>query len=245
MEIEGASRIILGFGSLEVDIFRYSQIMMSKIRKFAILGIGIFPGFKIKNLILRALKLEIGRDSRIGSILIWDVAHFFVGEGSTIGAFNVFRDLQSFKIGSGSIIGHFNWISGAKVLVAKGAPCRFEMKNESALTSRHYVDATGFVEIGSYSTIAGVRSTIISHGINWKTNEQTFSQVKVGDYCIIGSNVAIPPGSLIPSNSIVGMGATFDPRQSVESGLFIASRASSIKTNLEGEYFRRRNGKVE
>ncbi|WP_425463150.1 hypothetical protein [Microbacterium hatanonis] len=92
--------------------------------------------------------------------------------------------------------------------------------------------------------MAGVRSTFITHGIDWRTSSQTYRSITIGDYSLISSNVQITPGSQIGSRVVVGMGATVAGSLS-DGGLLVQERAREVKENLQGDYFKRDVGFID
>jgi UDP-3-O-[3-hydroxymyristoyl] glucosamine N-acyltransferase len=185
----------------------------------------------------------IGSEVHIGPCLIYMMGHVEIGDGAAIGAFNVVKDLAVLTLKEHAVIGHWNWVTASRPLGAAGASCVLDVGAHSAVTSRHYVDCSGGIRIGKHTTIAGVRSTLLTHGISWKSSAQTFSPIEIGDYCLISSNVQISPGTVVGSRVVVGMGATIAGRI-VDQGLYIQSRATLVKWDLDGEYFRREEGHV-
>jgi hypothetical protein len=47
----------------------------------------------------------------------------------------------------------------------------------------HLLDCTDRIEIGRLSTIAGYRSIIITHGIDYVNSRQICRPIKIGDFC--------------------------------------------------------------
>ncbi|MBJ7339108.1 MAG: hypothetical protein JHC64_15525 [Mycolicibacterium sp.] len=141
-------------------------------------------------------------------------------------------------------IGQWNWITASRPIRDAGGDGLLVLGAHSAVTSRHYVDCTGGVRIGTHSTIAGIRSTIFTHGISWKSSTQTPNAVEIGDYCLISSNATVTPGSVVGSRVVVGMGATV-AGQLTEPGLYMQPRAALVKTDLAGRYFDRARGFVD
>jgi UDP-3-O-[3-hydroxymyristoyl] glucosamine N-acyltransferase len=206
--------------------------------------VALFPAGRLKNFLLARLGWAIADGAHIGPCLILNVDRAEIGSNAYIGSFSVIRDLVRLTLGDHAVIGHWNWVSGSKRLAQDGAPCQLELGAHSALTSRHYVDCSGGVRIGAYTTIAGVRSTFVTHGISWKSSAQTFDSIEIGDYCLISSNVHIPPGTVVGSRVVVGMGATIAGKL-LEPGLYVQPRATLVKADLAGEYFERQEGHVD
>lgn len=136
-------------------------------------------------------------------------------ENSRIGHLNIFKGLASVKLSCNSRVGSLNYFT-AFPQNGVGFFCHqperkpiFKLGKESAVTSRHYLDCTAGIEIGSFSTFAGIRSTVLTHSIDLKLNRQHSSPVLIGDYCFIGTNVVILPNSTVPSLCVVGSGTVF------------------------------------
>jgi UDP-3-O-[3-hydroxymyristoyl] glucosamine N-acyltransferase len=204
----------------------------------------VLPACGLKNRVLRALGWTIERGASVGPCLVLNVDRVHVGVGAGIGPFNVLRDLASLTLGEYASVGQWNWLTSSRHMRAAGAPATLDMGAHSSIASRHYVDTTGGVVIGSHTIIAGVRSTFITHGISWRRSAQTFQPIEIGDYCLISSNVQVAAGSVVGDRIVVGMGATIAGELS-EPGLYIQPRASLAKSDIDGEYFRRERGFVD
>lgn len=206
--------------------------------------VAALPGSGLKNSLLRLLGWSIGNNVHIGICLVFGVDRVDIGSGAYIGSFNVFRDLAALTLGEYAEICHWNWVTASRRLGEAGAPCRLHVGTHSNITARHYIDCSGGIRIGTHTAIAGERSTFLTHGISWKTNTHRFNSIEIGDYCLISSNVQIAPGTVIGSRVVVGMGATIAGKL-LESGLYVQSRAVLVKSDLDGEYFRRGRGYVD
>lgn len=204
----------------------------------------LLPASRFKNAVLRQLGWSIGLGVRLGPCLALRVGTAAVGDRANIGPFNVLRNLTSFEIGPGARIGQWNFLTASHHMTASGGPGSFVLGSEASLTSRHYVDCTGGVQIGAYTTVAGERSTFITHGISWVTSDQTYDAITIGEFCLLSSNVQVTPGSTVGDRIVVGMGATIAGELS-EPGLYIQPRAELVKRDLKGQYFERRLGSVE
>lgn len=204
---------------------------------------GLLPASRPKNVVLRRLGWRIGRNVSIGPCLIAGVDGAVIADNAKIGPFNVFRNLVRLDVGNGALMGQWNWITAARIILDAGAPGVFQLGRETALTSRHYVDCTGGFYVGAYSSIGGERSTFISHSADWSTAEQTWRSIRVGEYCLLSSNVQVTPGTFIGDRIIVGMGATLSGRME-EPGLYLQPRATLVKRDLEGQYFSRETGRM-
>jgi acetyltransferase-like isoleucine patch superfamily enzyme len=204
----------------------------------------LLPASALKNRALRALGHDVHRSARFAPCVVRGVGHIRLAQRASVGPGNVFRDLRALDLGPDSVIGQWNWVSAATPLVEAGGTGTLTVGKHSALTSRHYIDASGGVSIGDFTTVAGVRSTFITHGIDWRTSEQRTRSINIGSYCLIGSNAAVVPGTVVGDKVVTGMGLTLGGHISVENALYVGSRAKLFRANESGSYFTRKTGFV-
>lgn len=220
---------------------------MNRLSAMVIALITLTPG-PIKRRLLRwVFGWEIHASANLGASLFYNVSRVRMGPGARIGHLNVFRNLRSIELGSNASIGQWNWITAATMLVdppyAPTSGC-IRIEDEAAITSRHYIDCAGGIEIGTATTIAGVRSTILSHQIDVADSRQTAVPVRIGAYCFVGSNVLVTPGASIPDRCVIAMGATVVGRLPNRGTLYGGVPAKALKTVDEGAYFARERGFV-
>jgi acetyltransferase-like isoleucine patch superfamily enzyme len=196
----------------------------------------------------RLLGARIDRTARIGLSIV-DCDLLEMGPGSRIGHFTVLRGLRHAHLGSEATVGNFNWITAAPIFQARsngadGDGC-FSLGRESAITSRHYVDCSGGVTIGEYTTVAGVRSTILSHQIDVREGLQSTRSTHIGDNCLVSSNVCLTPGASVPDRSVIAMGAVVVGHLDMVGALYGGVPARVLRSSVDtGEYFRRKSGFV-
>jgi acetyltransferase-like isoleucine patch superfamily enzyme len=183
--------------------------------------------------------------SHIGLSIV-DADVVILAEGSRIGHFSVVRDLTLLEMGTGALIGNWNWITAARPfrrhMEASGT---LRIGRESAITSRHYVDCSGGVLIGAFVTLAGVRTTVITHQINRARGIQSASPVTIGDGALISSCVKFVPGATVPQDSVVGMGAVVVGRLVEPNGLYVGVPARLVKAlSQDDAYSHRTQGHV-
>ncbi|GAA1469900.1 hypothetical protein GCM10017607_11330 [Microbacterium thalassium] len=206
--------------------------------------VGVAPASRPKNSLLRKLGWSIGHDTAIGPGIYWRLDSVSVGACARIGPLNVFRDLADLELGERGRIGQWNWISASRPLRRAGGSGSLAIGADSALTARHYLDVSGGVRVGHHTTVAGVRSTFITHGIDWKRARQRTRGISIGNYCIVSSNVALAPGTHVSDCVVVGMGTTLSGEVGPSGALVTASRGSAVRTGLEGAYFSREIGYI-
>lgn len=223
------------------------------VRNALVIVVAALPASELKNALLRRLGWAIGDGVHIGPCLVLRVGHVDVGAGAYIGSCNVIRDLATLTLGEHTEIMHWNWVTASRLLGEAGAPCLLQLGPHSNITSRHYIDCSGGIRVGTTSAIGGVRSTLITHGISvmsWpartlrKTNDCTLGPIEIGDYCLLSSNVQVSPGTVVGSRIVVGMGATI-AGQLLDPGLYMQSRATLVQTDLRQPRCRREQGHVD
>ena len=203
----------------------------------------------LKRLVMvRLLGARIHRSATIGLSIV-DSDALDMGPGSRIGHFTVFRGLRQIRLGTGAHVGNFNWITASLMFQSQASESSehgcFTLNRESAVTSRHYVDCSGGVSIGEYTTVAGVRSTILSHQIDLAEGVQTSKATRVGDFCFVSSNVCLTPGSSVPDRSVVAMGAVVVGDLAPAGALYGGVPARVLRSSVDTDkYFRRTRGFV-
>lgn len=206
--------------------------------------IGLAPSSRMKLALLRLLGWRIGDRTSVGPGLYLRLKTVTLGNDVRLGPFNVIRDMSEVTVESRGRIGQWNWVSAAVPLVDARGGGFLRIGADSAVTSRHYMDCSGGVTIGHHTTVAGVRSTFITHGIAWKTAEQTSDGISIGNYCIISSNVAIAPGTSVEDRVVIGMGSVVSREVGPKGSLHVGGRAAAVKHDLQGAYFSRERGYI-
>ena len=117
------------------------------------------PASESKNRLLRRLGWNIGHGVRIGPCLVFHLDYVDIGDGAQINPFNVMRELASLTLGDHARIGSWNWVTASRAMRAIGGAAVLHLGAHSAISSRHYIDSTGGIRIGTHTTIAGERST--------------------------------------------------------------------------------------
>lgn len=223
------------------------------VRDALVTVVAALPPSELKNALLRRLGWAIGDGVRIGACCVFRVGHVDIGSGAYIGSFNVIKDLAVFTLGEHAVIVHWNYLTAARRMAEAGAPRLLQLGPHSGIMSRHYMDCSGGIRVGTYSGIAGVRSTFITHGASawhWpartlrNSTDPTFDSIEIGDYCLIGSNVQVSPGAVVGSRVVVGMGATI-AGQLLDPGLYMHSRATLVQTDLRLPRRHRKEGHVD
>ncbi len=194
--------------------------------------VGILPPSLFKNIALRLLGFRIGLKTRIGISILWNLNSIELEDSSKVGNFNVVRNLKKFKLGSSSSIGNFNWIT-SNVEDIDRTTASLIMGRESVITSRHYIDCAGGVELKENSGLLGVRSTVMTHGVDPKYKLQKYHVLEIGRRTLIGSNSVIVPNTIIPEDCYFGMGSLIAGGSYQPGGVYLNSKATLYRKNEE------------
>jgi acetyltransferase-like isoleucine patch superfamily enzyme len=172
-------------------------------------------------------------------------------EGSQIGHLTVCKGIDLLHLKAHSSIGRGNWITGFPL---GGSPHFADEANRrpelvlgehAAITHRHLIDCTNSVTIGRFTTMAGFQSQILTHSIDLERNRQTSAPVRIGDYCFVGTNSVLLPGSSLPDYSVLGAKSLLNRAFTDAYTLYGGVPAATIKQlPADYAYFKRTEGFV-
>jgi len=183
-------------------------------------AVALLPSALKKPIYRHAFGFKIAADARIG-LSVLDVDHLELGAGARIGHGNLLTQTHAVRLGEGAEIGYGNILRGGdRIELGRHATVlRFNVLNSipdndatgptdptlqlgdgSTVVSGHRLDFTDRVRIGKNVIIAGRNSSL------WTHNRQATKPIEIGDYCYLGSEVRVAPGSSIGELSILGMG---------------------------------------
>ncbi|MFG6589228.1 acyltransferase [Sulfitobacter sp. MOLA879] len=198
-----------------------------------------------------AFGFEIDPSAYIGRSFV-SVRSCVMKPQSRIGNFNFIRNLDRLELAEDAGIGTFNTITGYPG-TGKGSfehlcdrKCELMLHPMSGITSRHFIDCTAGVTVGVRSTIAGIRSTILTHSIDVYRNRQDAKSVRIGNGCFIGTNTIILAGVEIPENCVIGGGSVVN-KSLANCGAVYAGNPVEMKRSLDvagTQYFHRARGNV-
>lgn len=211
-----------------------------------------FPWF-IRKHIFRTLGYKFGKGARIGRSLIL-AKSVLLEANASIGSMNYIGEIDELRIGKNSTIGSLNWITGFSVhnkfALSKGhfqhihdRKCCLILKEESAITSRHYIDCNGGVYIGKFSIIAGCSSQFLTHSIDLRNNRQDAAPIIIGDHVFISTRSTILKGSVMPDKSVLAACSIYSAKND-QSGLYGGVPAKFIKDCDDYRFFARTTGYV-
>lgn len=228
-----------------------TQRRTSPKRALIVSGFALILPWPLRRWLLRVLcGYSFGEGARIGHSLI-GCPSLNMGPGSRIGHFNVVKGMRV-DLGERATIGDFNWIAGLAAGNAKhfaeevSRDPAFVMGQHAALTSRHFVDCSNRVDIGEFTTIAGARSQILTHAIDFARNRQVSAAVRIGRYCFVGTGCVVLKGSELPDCSVLAAGSSLSRAFGDTFTLYSGVPATPVKPlDRDAEYFRRTRGYVE
>lgn len=198
----------------------------------------LLPASRGKNALLRLLGHDVARSAVARTNLVWRVSRFSMASGSSINRGNVIKGMRAVVLETGSSIGRTNLISahGAFRRIPSGAQLR--LGAHSYITSRHELDCSGSVHIGSFAALAGFRSQVLTHSIDLTRNAQTARPVEIGERSFVGAMSLLLGGSSLPARSVLAAGSVLTSAERVESGLW-AGVPARWKAPVAGAWFER------
>ena len=186
------------------------------------------PAFLRRLLLVHLCGYKIAPRARIGRSLI-GCTTLQMDDDTTIGNLNVIKGM-ALEMAEGSRIGHLNFISG--IPTGKSAKHfhtetdrdpRLKMEPHAGITARHYLDCSNRIQIGPFSSVAGARSQILTHAIDFKAGRQASAPVMIGRYCFIGTGCVVLRGSRLPDYSILAANSSlaraYDQPWTIYSGV--------------------------
>lgn len=225
----------------------------------------IFPPCKFKNFLLRILGWNVEKGCRLGFSLIYSL-DVRLAMNSRVGFGNiVFNDKCILR--KGSYIGHLNLIRGPlciilldkagignrnKIIRAKKGVVWgrsiFKLGVWSKITSEHVIDCTRSVILGDYTTLAGCRSQVWTHGyIHAPQGLERFrvdGSIRIGNNVYIGSSSVINSGVKINDGITVGS-STCVARSLLKQGMYVSQPLRYIQYDYNELYNRHPEVKVD
>lgn len=209
--------------------------------------------WKLKRLIyIKIFKYQIASSARIGFSIIFPKM-LIMENNSKIGSLTYCKGIDLVHLEESSKIGTLNWITGfpsnnseiGHFAYDKNRYPALIIKKHSAITSRHMIDCTNTIRIGEYTTVAGIRSQLLTHSINIYTSRQESLPITIGNYCFISTSVICLGGTTIPDYSVVSAMSLCNKKYENSYSLYGGVPAKKIK-DLEKNtnYFIRKVGYV-
>lgn len=201
--------------------------MMQRFRprlRTAIAGaIAIVPTNRARRTLYRKLLgYSIAPSAHIASCVLLDVDHADLGPGTKIGRFNRISGPFRIRLAQRATLGGRNTIvCGAYAADAKrqshGYQRRCDFGVDSLVTTHHFIDTAGGFTLGDRSWLAGRGTQVWTHGAG------DVGEVTIGQDVYVGAGTRFAPGTVVPNDCIVGMGAvlrgTYDEQRCLLAGV--------------------------
>jgi acetyltransferase-like isoleucine patch superfamily enzyme len=204
----------------------------------------LLPSCGLKLWALRSLGNHIGHDVILGPNLVLNCGPFSIADGAAIMNFNIFRQLSGIELGPESGIGNFNQFTAApdyqrySPLVGKLIIGKF-----GVVTNRHYVDCSGQVILRPFSGIAGVKSIILSHELDYAENKTEPGRVVLGRDAQTTAGCILLKDSYLPERSVLAAGSVLPRAKEGDnmpiSALYGGAPARFIREIKENQYWDR------
>jgi len=155
---------------------------------------------------------EIDRTARIRCAVIF-AKRLKMGPKSRIGNFVICKPIDQLVMGEDAAIGALTYITGISnphpyyYRHMKSRKCELILEKGACITGRHYVDCSCGIYVGAFTTIAGLRSQLMTHSLDVYHCRQGGAPITIGKYCFIGTQCILLPGATIPEYSILGAGS--------------------------------------
>jgi acetyltransferase-like isoleucine patch superfamily enzyme len=164
-------------------------------------------------LLTKMLGFSIDPTARIGfSIILAD--EVVMEKKAVIGQLNYIGTLDRLIMREESVLASYNWVTGISrrqntMFFQNKANRRSDLiLGRGCLIAKwHLVDCTDAVEFGALGGMAGARSQIITHGVDFVRNRQACSPVFIGDYTVISTGSIVMKGVTIAERCIVAPGS--------------------------------------
>ena len=194
----------------------------------------------------------IEKNTRIGWSLICPV-RLEMKAGSRIGHLTFCKaGVERLHLGKCAIIGNLNWITGEPIATTNHFKNQGDRRPElivndhAAITNRHFVDCSATISIGRFSTVAGIRSAILTHSIDLNECVQKTAAITIGEYCFVGAMCLFLPGAALPDRSVLGANSLLNKQYTEPFYLYAGSPARPVKQlEKDSKYFTRDKGFVD
>ncbi len=202
-------------------------------------AVWLLPASRAKNALLRKVGHDVAPSARAAMNLVLRVRRFTVGDGASVGRFNLFKDLSAVELAPGSRIGRMNLIS-AHPVYARHYPdgARLSLGEKAKVTSRHSVDCSGGVTVGALASVAGRQTLILTHSVDLARDAQVAYPVVVGERSFVGARCLILGGASLPERSVLAAGSVLTRSGKRDRGVW-AGAPATWRAPKEGLWFDR------
>ena len=202
---------------------------------------------RAKHWVARRLGWDIHPTAYLGRSII-DARYVRMGPESMIGPFNVIRALDRLELGRGANIASRNWIIGIPLDSAIYAQATkrdpsLVMGDFAMVTVGHDIDCADRVELAEHAVIAGFKSSVLTHSLNFVNDRFFTGTVTLGPYGVLLSNCVMLTGTNIPARSIVSAGSVVATPLTAEQTFYRGNPAEAVRELPDTLRFFRREGR--
>ena len=203
-----------------------------------------------RRLLSKLLGFKLAPTSFVGYSLIL-VKEVVLEDGARIKNLTLIKGLDLLHISQHGRLGNLNWVSafpsgtGSVHFSEQVRHPQLLIGEHASITNRHLIDCTDSVKVGSFSTIAGFRSQLLTHSIDLRHSIQRCNPIEIGSYCFVGTGSILLGGSQLPDYSVLGAGSLLNKKH-LETYMLYAGTPARKVAPLEAEYayFHRTCGSV-
>ena len=193
----------------------------------------ILPSFLLR-MTLNWLGHKIGKNVKIGfSIIIIDKIE--LEDSSYIGHFNIIKGPFYLILEKKAKMYNQNYITRAPKGVTYGDAV-FKIGYNSNITSKHFIDVTRSVTLGSNTVMGGRDSQIWTHGyVHKETGDERFrvdGEVTIGNNVYMGSRCFINPGVTIADAISIGGGSSV-AKNLTQKGMYVSQELRFVEQDFE------------
>jgi len=171
-------------------------------------GYRIGKGARIGISLVDCEELVMDSSASIGNFnVLMGCGYVRMGEHAKICVLNILRGGERIDLESYSMIGRFNVINSIPdAEVTNPVVPRFHLGHGAVVVSEHRIDFTDGVSIGRRSIIAGRNSSL------WTHMRQQTQPITIGEFCYLGSESRMAPGSGMGDYCMVSLGSVLMKR---------------------------------
>jgi hypothetical protein len=159
-----------------------------------------------------AFGYELDPSSRIGLSWAFPGTSMVLEAGARIGHLNVIKGVEHVRLEQGAAIDKLNWITGEPYkgpepwLYAEQPDRRPELhlKPHASISTRHWIDCTDKVTLGSFCVMGGLRTTLLTHTISLETWKVSCAPVSLGEHTMVLASCVVLAGASLPDYSVLG-----------------------------------------
>ena len=137
------------------------------------------------------------------------------------------------------IINSWNWFFAApEFRLVDPRAGTLDMEYGAAITSRHYIDASGTIIMKPHARIGGGRAFLQTHELDFGLNRQAVGRIVIGHHALVSTCAVMLKGAHLPDQSLLAANSTMVAANTDEHrrGLY-AGCPATWRRDTQGHYF--------